>query len=61
MFDRDIRHYRATPRSLNAAFGPYSKLHVEKQSTLRGWLYAIAYGIAVGAVWYGIVALKAGA
>lgn len=59
MFDRDIRHYRAAPRSLNEAFGPYSRLHVEKQS--KGWLYAIGYGLVIGLVWYGIVALKAGA
>lgn len=26
MFDRDIRHYHPTPRTLDEAFGPYSRL-----------------------------------
>jgi hypothetical protein len=59
VFDPDIRHYRPTARTLNDAFGPYSKLHVEKQR--GGWLWAIAYGVVIGIVWYGIVAMKAGA
>lgn len=59
MFDHDIRHYRRTARTMNDAFGPYSQLHVEKQG--KGWLYAIGYGLVIGLVWYGIVALKAGA
>lgn len=59
MFDPDIRHYRSTPRSMNQAFGPYSRLHVERGS--KGWAWAIGYGLVIGLVWYGIVALKAGA
>ena len=60
-FSRDVRHYRATPRSLSQAFGPYSRLHVEKKSEAAAWLWAIFYGAIVGAGWYALVALKAGA
>lgn len=60
MFDNDIRHYRPTARTLNEAFGPGSKLHVEKRSA-KGWLWAVFYGVVIGAGWYALVALKAGA
>lgn len=61
MFSRDIRHiqYR-TPRTLNDAFGPYSTMHVSRRSEARSWLYVIGSGIAVGGIWWLIVALRVG-
>jgi len=59
--DDDILDCRRTPRTLNEAFGPGSKLHLEEESSLKGWLWAIFYGACIGAGWYALVALKAGA
>lgn len=50
------------PRTLNDAFGPYAKLHVEpKRMPLRDKILALALFAAVGAGWYLLVAIKAGA
>jgi hypothetical protein len=49
-------------RTLNEAFGPGSKLHVEpERMPLRDKLMAFAWFAAIGAGWYLIVAIKAGA
>jgi uncharacterized membrane protein len=60
-FSRDIQHTRyRTARTLVEDFGPNAKLHVERKSEARSWLYAIGSGIAVGAIWWLIVALRVG-
>jgi hypothetical protein len=61
MFSRDIRHARPTPRTLQQAFGPYSKIRIpQRRSKVVDALYVVLYGVAVGAVWYGIVLLRVG-
>lgn len=61
MFSRDIQHYRyRTARTMNEAFGPNSKLHIERKSTAKEWAWAIGCGVAVGAFWWLCVALRAG-
>lgn len=60
MFDKDIRHYRMAPRSLNDAFGPYARLSVHKRkSRIAPVLWAIFYGVAIGAFWYALVLARA--
>lgn len=60
MFDKDIRHFRPTPRSLNDAFGPYARLSVHKRKPrISARLWVIAYGVAVAFIWYGIVFVRA--
>lgn len=50
------------PRTMNEDFGPTAKLHVEPEKTpLRAYFWMVAYGVAIGAVLYLIVAIKAGA
>ena len=47
------------PRTLNDAFGPYAKLHVEPPKTpLRDKILAFALFAAVGAGWYLIVLVR---
>ncbi|TAM15937.1 MAG: hypothetical protein EPN65_16620 [Pandoraea sp.] len=48
MFDRDIRHYHPTPRTLNEAFGPYSRLAAPAPRAPR---------LLVAAVWVAGVSL----
>ena len=61
-FSRDVRHYAPTARTLQTSkFGPYSRLHVERRSAAKSWLYAIGCGVAVGCAWWICVALRAGA
>jgi hypothetical protein len=50
------------PRTMNEAFGPMAKLHVEPEKTpLRAYFWMLAYGVAIGIVFYLIVVIKAGA
>lgn len=59
--DADVS-FKRWPRTLNEAFGPTAKLYIEPQKTpLRDKLLAFALFAAVGAAWYLIVAIKAGA
>lgn len=49
------------PRTMNEAFGPNAKLHVEPQKpSLRTTIVAYAVFALIGAGWYLIVAIKAG-
>ena len=60
-FSKDVRHYQMSPRSLQTSkFGPYSQLTVEQKHGIKGWLWAIAYGVAIGAGWWALVAIRAG-
>jgi hypothetical protein len=62
MFSRDIQHYRyRTARTMTEAFGPNSKLHIERESDAKAWVWAIGCGIGIGIVWWLAVALRAGA
>lgn len=50
-----------TPRTLNEAFGPGSKLTVESpRRVLRDRILAFAWFSLIGAGWYLVVAIKAG-
>lgn len=61
-FSRDIQHTRyRTARTLVEAFGPNAKLHVERKSEGKAWIWAIGCGVAIGCVWWITVALAAGA
>jgi hypothetical protein len=62
-FSRDIQHERLrAPRTLNEAFGPNAKLHIEPQKQpLRAYLWMALYGVAIGIGWYVVVAIRAGA
>lgn len=66
MFSRDIKHYRATPRTTSEAFGPYAEyqpdLRIERRERLIDLLgmaasligaatLAVAIGLLVG--WLG--------
>lgn len=59
-FSRDIKHYAATPRTLNQAFGPYAKLHVQRNGGAKGWFWALGYGIAVGVFLWVVLLIKVG-
>jgi hypothetical protein len=51
-----------TARSMQTSrLGPYSRLDVPKRYNLRGWCWAIGYGVAIGALLYLVVAVRAGA
>lgn len=54
MFSRDIRNFRhRAPRTLNDAFGPYSRLTVPvRHRRLKSAFWMLAYGIGCGVVWY---------
>lgn len=57
-----LKNHDRVARTLNEAFGPYAKLHVEQKKTpLRAYFWMVAYGVAVGSILYLIVAIKAGA
>lgn len=59
--DADVS-FKPWPRTLNEAFGPAAKLHVEPEKTpLRAYVWMLAYGITVGAGLYLLVAIRAGA
>jgi hypothetical protein len=60
MFDRDCRHYRSTPRSLNDAFGPYARLsvHQKRKPRIAPVLWILAYGFAIGALWYAAILVR---
>jgi hypothetical protein len=54
--------FKRWPRTLNEAFGPRAKLHVEPEKTpLRAYFWMLAYGAALGAGLYLLVGLRAGA
>ena len=61
MFSREIRHsqYRA-PRSLEQAFGHGAKLDPmpPRGYALRGALWAIAYGVGLGVLFYIVVLVR---
>lgn len=61
MFFRDISKMRyRTPRALYEACGPYAKLHVpRRKSRIAPVLWAILYGVAIGAFWYALVLARA--
>lgn len=55
----DIKRW---PRTLDEAFGEGSQLTVEPQKMpLRDKLLSFAFAVAIGAGWYLVVAIKAGA
>jgi hypothetical protein len=57
-----LKHRDRVPRTMNEAFGAYAKLHVEPaKMPLRDKLLAFVLFAAVGAGWYLLVAIKAGA
>lgn len=50
------------PRTLNDAFGPYARLHVEPEKlSWRAYFWMLFYGVALGVGFYVLVAIKAGA
>jgi hypothetical protein len=56
----DDMSFKRWPRTLGDAFGPYARLHVEpKRYNLRGWAWAIAYGMPIGALLYLVVLVRA--
>lgn len=59
----DLKYERLrAPRTLNEAFGPMAKLHVEPEKTpLRAYFWMLAYGVVIGAGLYLLVGLRAGA
>jgi hypothetical protein len=58
----DDMSFKRWPRTLGDAFGPYARLHVEPEKTpLSAYFWMATYGVAVGALFYLIVAIKAGA
>ncbi|CAG4900536.1 hypothetical protein [Paraburkholderia saeva] len=61
--NRDLKYERLrSPRTLSDAFGPYAKLHVEPEKTpLRAYVWMVVWGVGIGAIWYVITAIKAGA
>jgi hypothetical protein len=61
-FPRNTQHERLrAPRTLSDAFGPYAQLHVERKRSLKGWLWAIGYGLVVGAFLYLVLLVRVGA
>lgn len=54
MFSRDPKHYRATPRTISEAFGPYAKFAPppakrDKWLTIAGVvLVGAAFGLLIG-------------
>jgi hypothetical protein len=51
MFSRDNRHYRATPRTIQEAFGPYHRYDIEicrKHERLIATVGALFVGIIFG-------------
>ncbi|MFM0141790.1 hypothetical protein [Paraburkholderia sp. RL18-085-BIA-A] len=61
-FPRNTQYERLrAPRTLSDAFGPYAQLHIPpKRYNLRGWCWAIGYGIGIGALLYVVVLVKVG-
>lgn len=52
-------HRDRVPHTLNDAFGPYAKLHVEPEKTpLRAYFWMVAYGITIGLGFYLIVLVR---
>jgi hypothetical protein len=51
MFSRDLKHYRATPRTTSEAFGPYHSFQQSHRRTKLGILCAAAGVIALGVVY----------
>lgn len=51
MFSRDSKHYRATPRSLQEAFGPYHRYNIvvcRKHERLVAAIGVIFVGVLLG-------------
>lgn len=56
MFSRDPKHYRATPRNLNEAFGPYaSPLLTEAKKQARRDMIHVALGVVALGIVYGLL------
>ncbi|SAL59414.1 hypothetical protein AWB71_03280 [Caballeronia peredens] len=62
MFSRDIKDFQCrAPRSLNEAFGPYSKakLHVPKRkSRVAALLWMGFYAGCIAGFWYAILLVR---
>lgn len=55
----DDLSFKRWPRTLNEAFGPGAHLYVQpKRYNVRGTAWAVAYGVAIGALFYLIVLVK---
>lgn len=54
MFSKDSSHYRAVPRTLNQAFGPYSKLEPCYERRILGRM-TVALGVISLGVIYGLL------
>ncbi len=52
------RDYR-TARSLNEAFGPYSKLDAKPEYGVSAWAWVVGYGLVIALIWYVAVLLRA--
>lgn len=50
MFSQDPKHYRATPRTTQQAFGPYHRF-TPRRETEAGW--AVALGVCLIGAMYG--------
>lgn len=61
-FPRNTNYERLrAPRTLSDAFGPYATLHIPpKRYNLRGWAWAIGYGVSVGIVLYFVLLVRVG-
>jgi hypothetical protein len=53
MFSKDGKYYRAVPRTMNEAFGPYSKLNDVEYYKVRGRAIAAALGVIALGIFYG--------
>jgi hypothetical protein len=54
MFSKDRTHYRATPRTLNEAFGPYHSIDVQYRRVRKDVLGA-AFGVVALGIVYGLL------
>lgn len=54
MFSKDNRHYRATPRTLQDAFGPYHVFH-EQHRRAKSNIVCAALGVIALGVIYGLL------
>lgn len=55
MFSQDPKHYRPTPRTMNQAFGPYSKLTLVSHRHIRRERWIAAAGVVACGVVYGLL------
>lgn len=54
MFSKDLKHYRATPRTLNEAFGPYHSF-IEREQRVRKDILCAALGVIALGIVYGLL------